>query len=354
MLPVIFGISGHSLTDAERDVFRARPPLGFILFRRNIDNPDQVKKLTASLRELTGRSDTPILIDQEGGRVQRLRPPHWVDLPQAHALGDLYKTNAQAGRDATVLHTRTIAGMLSELGINVVCAPVLDVPVAGAHDVIGNRAFGTDVATVTELGALMARTFLDCGVTPIIKHIPGHGRAGVDSHHACPTVSENRDTLNNTDFAPFKDVAAKIGPRNAWAMTAHIIFTAMGADPVSVSSAAIDALRAQLGIDGVIIPDAIEMDALGGTVATRAVATLRAGCDATMHCSGKFDDIKSIVDVLPDMTDIARARLADAEKARQKGASNVAAWRDDYKKLRALIPDEAAYQYTTHQALNVA
>ncbi len=353
ILPAIFGISGQSLTDAERDLFRERAPFGFILFRRNIDTPEQLKKLTDSLRELTGRADTPILIDQEGGRVQRLRPPHWVDLPHTRALGDLYKKNREAGIKATKLQTQTIAGMIAEAGFTTVCAPVLDVPVPGAHDVIGKRAFAEDVETVVALGTVMTQAFLDCGIMPILKHIPGHGRAIVDSHDVLPVVDAEKAVLDKTDFATFKNVVAAVGPEKLWAMTAHIVFTKIDKNPVSLSEHMVGVLRNDLGISGFIIPDAIEMEALHGTQAERALASLKAGCDVTMHCSGVFDDVKAIAAVLPDMSDKALARFAATEAARKQGAQKTD-WRETYKELRGLITDDENYVYTHHQALSVA
>lgn len=353
MLPVLFGISGKELTAEERELFRAFLPYGFILFRRNIDTPEQTKALTASLRELTGRADTPILIDQEGGRVQRLRPPHWADLPNLQAIGELYEKNKALGIDATKLQAQAIAGMLTELGFNVVCAPVMDVPVAGAHDVIGDRAFSQKPSVVATLATVMAQEFLNCGITPIMKHIPGHGRADADSHYACPVVSADRDELNKTDFLPFKTITQTVTPEILWAMTAHVVFPALDEEPVSVSTKAIKVLRQELGVKGCIIPDAIEMEALGGTLADRALATLKAGCDLTMHCSGKLEDMKAIAAVLPPMTNEAKQRLKEAEAARQQGHKKID-WRDAVERLQSLLTIENAETYKPHEALTIA
>jgi len=353
MYPIILGISGLELTSEERDLFRAFPPFGFILFRRNIDNPEQVKKLTTELRELTGRADTPILIDQEGGRVQRLRPPHWIDLPHMRQIGDLFEKNSLLGMQAVKLQAQIIAGQLSELGFDVVCAPVVDVPVPGAHDVIGDRAFSENVDYVVPLAGEMSKAFLAAGVAPVIKHIPGHGRADADSHYACPVVKTDRATLDETDFKAFRQVAQNVGAEKIWAMTAHVVFTALDEQPVSVSKKAIDFLRKELGITGPIIPDAIEMEALGGTIASRALATINAGCDVTLHCSGKLDDMKAIFEVLPKMTDEAITRFDVAAKARN--AAKPADWRALYQELAKLLEiKDFETGENAHEALTIA
>lgn len=351
MLPVIFGLSGLELTNEERDFFRAFPPFGFILFRRNVDTPEQVKKLVSELRAVVGRNDAPVLIDQEGGRVQRLRPPHWADLPNARMIGNLYKDNPASGLGATTLQAEAIAGMLTELGIDVVCAPVMDLPVEGAHDVIGDRAFAMDVDTITTLTAHMSETFLKYGVMPIMKHIPGHGRAMADSHYECPVVNVGLDELNETDFKIFKDAAAKIGAAHIWSMTAHVVFPALDEKPVSVSKKAIDFLRNELGVIGPIIPDAIEMEALGGTLADRAIATLDAGCDAVLHCSGKLDDMKAIAAVLPEMSDVAIERFAKAAAARKDTPTN---WRNAVETLQQKLEIKTVDGYKSHEALTTA
>lgn len=353
MLPIIFGMSGQELTGDERAFFKEANPFGFILFRRNIDSPEQVKKLTSQLREISGRDDVPILIDQEGGRVQRLRPPHWVDMSDMRTLGDLFAVHALMGMQLVEMHARVIAAQLNELGINTVCAPVLDVPVAGAHDVIGRRAFSQDVNAVIPLGATMAKTYLACGIAPIIKHLPGHGRAEADSHDACPIVTASRETLDEQDFKAFQGVTQQVGAEKLWSMTAHITFKALDDEPVSVSKTAIDVLRNDLGIIGPIIPDAVEMEALGGTLAQRALATIRAGCDASMHCTGDFNDMQKIAAVLPAMTKTALNRFEKAEMARQKDVIETN-WRDLYERLQQNIAIQDEDAYAAHQALTVA
>ena len=353
MLPAILGVSGLSLTPDERDFIRDADPFGFILFRRNIESPEQTTRLIDELSEATdGRRVMPVLVDQEGGRVQRLRPPHWVDLPHVRAIGDLYMRDPEKGILAARLQAQCIAGMLLECGFTTVCAPVLDVPVPGAHDVIGNRAFSEKAETVATLATIMTEEFLHCGLTPILKHAPGHGRATSDSHYACPVVSESCAILDQTDFLPYRQVLKTVDPSTVWAMTAHVVYTDIDAQPVSVSSKAITHLRNGLGLSGLIIPDAIEMEALGGTLVERALATLNAGCDVTMYCAGNLDEAKKIAVALPTMTQEAMGCAEEAEDWRQCNSN--AEWRECYKQLRELIPQQEAYLYEQHQALNVA
>ena len=358
MLPVIFGLSGTALTQEEREFFRGFPPFGFILFRRNIDTPEQVKRLVEDLRACVGRADAPVLIDQEGGRVQRLRPPHWADLPDARSLGDLLASDPEKGERALILQATTIAGMLKELGIDIVCAPVLDIPVEGADDVIGDRAYGVTAAHVTQAATITARTFLQHGITPVIKHIPGHGRASVDSHVSCPVVTASKEVLMKTDFLPFKDVSLAIGAEKIWSMTAHVVFSALDGAPVSVSEKAILAIRQELGFSGPIIPDAVEMNALQGDIAQRALASLAAGCDAVLHCSGNMSEMKKIADALPPMTEYALHRFGLADDARRvQSTSGVVTpdWRQSYAELSALVGNiRKADDYQAHEALTVA
>lgn len=350
MLPAIFGISGPTLTADEVSFIREVNPFGFILFRRNIETPEQTKRLIDVLHDAVKGRACPILIDQEGGRVQRMRPPYWVDLPHVRALGDLYKRNQSQGLQAVRLHTQTIAGMLREVGFNTVCAPVVDVPVEGAHDVIGKRAFATDAETVAVLAEAMIHEFIACGITPIAKHAPGHGRAMADSHYECPVVTVSLAALHETDFAPYKQLAKSPYASATWAMTAHVVYPEIDDKPVSVSKDAITFLRQQLGIQGLIIPDAIEMEALGGTLAERALATLQAGCDVTMHCSGNLQQMKDIAAVLPTSLTPKAVECASVTAH----LSHEIDWRKTYHELKLLIPDSEAYLYTEHHALNVA
>jgi beta-N-acetylhexosaminidase len=287
----IFGLSGTSLTEAEISFFRDQRPWGFILFARNIVDADQVTDLTAALRELTARPNVPILIDQEGGRVQRLRPPLAPNYPPARRLGDLYAQDPQAGLRAVWLMSRLHAFDLAALGINVDCLPVLDVPIEGAHDVIGDRAYGRNAQIVTELGRAAMDGLMAGGVLPVIKHIPGHGRAGVDSHHLLPVVDASLDELRSQDFIPFG------GLREApMAMTAHVVYTALDADnPATTSSRVIsEIIRAEMGFDGLLMSDDLSMKALSEDFEARTSASLAAGCDVVLHCNGQMSEMQAI------------------------------------------------------------
>ncbi len=353
MLPAILGVSGPILTPQERDFIRDANPFGFILFRRNIDNPQQTKHLIESIKEACGGNRyIPFLVDQEGGKVQRLRPPHWVDLPQARAVGDLFVKQPEKGLQAVTYQAEAIAGMLHELGFTAVCAPVMDVPVPGAHDVIGDRAFSERPQIVATLATHMLTEFLRCGMTPIAKHAPGHGRAMADSHYACPIVKEDLKDLIMTDFVPYHHAVQKTDAKDFWTMTAHVVYTAIDELPVSVSSKAIDFMRHEMGLNGLIIPDAIEMEALGGTLYERALATLKAGCDVTLYCAGVLEENIKLAAILPAMTDMAVARARAAEQARDGKPQRP--WKEAAQLLRDLIPQEEAYIYAQHHALNVA
>lgn len=335
MYPIILGISGHTLTNEERELFRAFPPFGFILFKRNIDNPEQVKSLIRDLRELTGRADTPVLMDQEGARVQKLRPPHWVDLPSMGMIGDLFVKNSLLGMQAVKLHAEIIAGQLNELGADVVCGPVVDIVIPGATDVIGDRSFGENADIVVPLASTLAKELLNNGITPIMKHIPGHGRTNLDSHYELPVVDTDKETLNKTDFKAFRQVAQNVGQEKLWAMTAHVQFTALDDMIVSISKKSIDYIRTELGITGPILADNIEMDALGGDFANRALATLAAGCDAFLYCDGSIQETKKVLSVLPKMTEAAKQRFDVAVQAKSKAV--VIDWRKKFEELKNIF-----------------
>lgn len=293
----IFGFSGTALTADERDFFRDVQPYGYIVFARNIDTPDQVKRLTAELRELAGGEALPILIDQEGGRVARLRPPHWRKSPSAAELV-AEAMSVEDARQRVYLNARLLADELRELGITVNCAPVADIPVAGADAIISDRAYGTDAETVATLAAEMARGLTDSGVLPVVKHIPGHGRATVDSHHALPVVDAPLEVLQQTDFAPFKALA-----HLPYAMTAHIIYTAIDPDHcATMSPAVIQIVREQIGFKGLLMTDDLSMNALSGDFAERTRAALAAGCDLILHCNGDMVEMQAIAGVLPTIT----------------------------------------------------
>lgn len=309
----ILGCSGLTLTDQERRFFQAVNPLGFILFARNVDNPDQVRALVRSLREAVGRADAPVLIDQEGGRVQRLKPPHWRKAPAGEPFARLAARDLDAAKDALRLNYRLIGRELAELGIDVDCAPVLDVPVPGAHDVIGDRAFGHTPDMVAALGRAVCDGLLDEGVLPVIKHIPGHGRSMVDSHLDLPVVEATREELEVQDFPPFRALADA-----PWAMTAHVVYKAIDdRAPATTSVRVVDEIiRGIIGFRGVLISDDLSMKALGGRFEDRTRASLDAGCDLVLHCNGDMVEMQAVAAALRPLTDSARERLAVA--ARQK------------------------------------
>lgn len=312
---LILGCAGLAITEAERRLFAATNPLGFILFGRNIDTPDQVRTLVASLRESVGRADAPVLIDQEGGRVQRLKPPHWRKAPPGAPFAALAEHDSDAAKQALRLNFRLIGRELADLGIDVDCAPVLDVPVLGAHDVIGDRAYGTDPAMVADLAREVVEGLLDEGVLPIVKHIPGHGRATVDSHVDLPVVEESAETLEANDFVPFRVLSDA-----PWGMTAHVVYTAFDRDrPATTSPIVInDVIRGRLGFDGVLLSDDLSMKALGGRFEDRSNDSLDAGCDIVLHCNGEMDEMEAVARVARPLTDRALERLARAEARRRR------------------------------------
>jgi beta-N-acetylhexosaminidase len=306
----IVGCSGLELTQEEKAFFRDARPWGFILFKRNIEAPDQVRALTASLRETIGIADAPILIDQEGGRVQRLGPPHWRRYPPGRAYGQAGDPMMQ--REIARLGARLIADDLLSVGINVDCLPVLDVPVPGAHDIIGDRAYANDPATIAVLGRAAAEGLLAGGVLPVIKHMPGHGRAGADSHEALPVVHASRAELEEVDFEPFRVLADM-----PLAMTAHVVYTAIDpAAPATTSPRVMDeVIRASIGFDGLVMSDDLSMKALSGSLRERAAAALAAGCDVALHCNGKLEEMQAVAEAAPALTGVAKLR-ADTALAR--------------------------------------
>jgi beta-N-acetylhexosaminidase len=280
----VFGCAGPDLSPEEAAFFREVQPWGFILFGRNIQTPAQVRALVKALRETVGRPDAPILIDQEGGRVQRLGPPHWQRMPPGRAY-------EKVGLEACRLGGRLIAHDLYALGINVDCAPVLDVPIAGAHDVIGDRAYGSDPRAVAKIARAVAEGLIAGGVAPILKHIPGHGRAGSDSHLDLPVVTGSITELEAHDFAPFRALADL-----PMAMTAHVVYAAIDPErPATTSRTVIDTvIRGMIGFDGLLISDDLSMKALQGDYTSRAVASLEAGCDIVLHCNGVMNEMRAV------------------------------------------------------------
>jgi beta-N-acetylhexosaminidase len=292
----IFGVSGLKLTDAERAFFQRERPVGYILFARNIERPEQVKALVDELRALDTTYSPVVLIDQEGGRVQRLKPPFWRFAPTGLEFGELHARNPRAAFDALRLNMRLIGKELADLGIDVDCAPLLDVPVPGAHDVIGDRAYGTDPDVVGALAPVAAEGLIDAGIVPVIKHMPGHGRATADSHKALPVVDADLATLRATDFKPYTMWAALTPPPLAFAMTAHVIYTAIDPSAPATQSKKVfdEIIRGELRFDGLVMSDDLSMQALAGPYDERAAKSLEAGCDVVLHCNGDLAEMEPV------------------------------------------------------------
>ena len=305
----ISGCATTALTAAERGLFATERPCGLILFRRNIDNPGQVQALVSDFKAAVGTDDVLVLVDQEGGRVQRLRPPHWRKMPPAQVFGDLYATDKDAGRRAAFAAARLMAAELHDLGINVDCTPCIDVRQVGAHDIIGDRAFSTDPKTVAVLGREVMNGMLAGGVLPVIKHVPGHGRALADSHKSLPHIDVSRDALEKVDFLPFREL------RDApLAMTAHVLLPAYDErNPATLSPAIMkEVIRDQLGLTGLIMTDDICMKALSGRPGELTRAVVDAGCDVALHCSGKFDEMVDVAGAAPDLSGESLIRFEKA------------------------------------------
>lgn len=305
-LPIIYGFSGATLTAQEIEFFKKSQPVGFILFSRNIESAAQVKALTKSLREVAGYDEVPILIDQEGGRVARIKPPIMKEYKPAKHFGDMALTDIEEAVEAVYENYLALGQELSALGINVDCAPVADLFFADADNVIGDRSFGSDPTIVTQLCDAACLGLMDAGVQAIVKHIPGHGRAKCDSHKELPVVTTDLKTLEKTDFRVFKALSFL----GVWAMTAHIKFDALDSENcVTESQKAIDYIRNELGYqDNVILSDDLSMKALKGSAGENAVNALLAGCDLVLHCSGdmaEMEDIYALVTKLDESMDEA-------------------------------------------------
>lgn len=305
---LITGISGFELTADERAFLRETRPWGFILFKRNVDNPAQVVRLVEELRAAVDRPDAPVLIDQEGGRVQRLGPPHWPAYPRGSDFSALYDQAPEDGLTAARLSARLIAADLADLGITVDCLPLADVPVEGADAVIGDRAYGTNPDKVAAIARAVTQGLEQGGVLPVLKHIPGHGRATADSHHRLPTVDTPREDLERSDFAAFRRLADL-----PMAMTAHVVFSAIDPAQPATTSATIIArvIRDGIGFQGLLMSDDVSMNALAGTIAERTAASVKAGCDVVLHCNGKLDEMRQVASEVPVLAGQALAR-ADA------------------------------------------
>jgi beta-N-acetylhexosaminidase len=305
MIPAIFGLSGPHLTAEERAFFREADPAGYILFGRNCVDPAQLRALTDDLRSIHGRDRLLVSIDQEGGRVARLRPPHWAPYPAGAAFETLYDIAPASAIEAARANACAMGLELAAMGITVDYHPPLDLRVPGAHDVIGDRAFGSDPVQVAALGRAVLEGLAAGGVTGCIKHMHGHGRTDVDTHKALPTVTASAAELE-ADLSPFRTLnQALIG------MTGHLVFTAWDAEnPATLSEAVIrDVIRGQIGFEGLLLTDDIDMEALGGTIPERAARAHAAGCDIILNCWGKMADMAGICDVLPAMPPATAARL---------------------------------------------
>jgi beta-N-acetylhexosaminidase len=332
MRAFITGVAGAALTDEERRFLGDAQPWGFIVFARNIAGPEQLRRLIAELRATVGR-DAPVMIDQEGGRVARLRPPDWPEYPPGAAYGALFDLDRDAGLAAARLGGRLIACDLADLGIDVDCLPIADVPAAGADAVIGDRAYGTEPGKVAAIARAIAEGLADGGVLPVLKHIPGHGRATADSHKRLPVVTAERATLETTDFAAFRPLAGlPLG------MTAHVVFSALDPiAPATTSPAIVEGvIRDSIGFRGLLMSDDISMGALSGSISERSAAAIAAGCDVVLHCNGELAEMRDVAAAVPALagTPAVRAKAALARRQPPK-PMDVAASRAEFARLLA-------------------
>ena len=312
------------LSGEEADLFARWNPLGFILFARNVRDPGQVAALVRDLRQAVGRDDAPVLVDQEGGRVQRLRPPAWRAAPAASRFAGLHASDPAAACEAARLNARLIAAECLALGIDVVCSPCADVPAPGSHDVIGDRAHGRDPGTVAALAGAVAEGLMDLGATPVMKHMPGHGRARADSHKELPVVDASIEDLREVDAAPFRALAGAI----PWGMTAHVLFRAIDAErPATISPACIGFIRREIGFDGLLLSDDLGMEALGGSPLERAIAALAAGCDVALHCDGVLATACELLPAIPALGEEGMRRLSSSRRrVSRRVAAEVPRW----------------------------
>ena len=337
--PVIFGCAGTILTEEERDFFSGIDPYGFILFRRNISEPDQLRQLTSSLRDSVRDPCVPIFVDQEGGRVDRLGPPHWSARPPALVLASRFQEDLEAACRAIRLNSRLMARDLVDCGISVSCMPVLDLALDTGHEVIGDRAYAADPQTVARCGLAACQGLQDCEVLPVIKHIPGHGRATVDSHHALPKIDVSVEQLTGTDFVPFR--ALREMPM---AMTAHVLLSDVDPVlPVTLSAKVIsDVIREEIGFDGLLITDDISMSALAGTLAYRARKALGAGCDLVLHCNGVLAEMREIAEAVETMSVATTERAARCTRSGVGEGSRID-FETDSIELKSLMADGRSY-----------
>lgn len=318
---IILDPVGPTLSVEEKALFRDHDPHGFILFQRHCETPDQVKRLVNDLRESVGREDAPILIDQEGGSVARLREPEFTEFPSALKFRQMAKTDLELAESAVFDNAVDMARQLDELGINVNCTPVLDIPVEGSHEFLAaKRVYGDDPETVIALGRKVCEGHLQNGVTPILKHIPGHGRATVDSHLDLPNISAVYADLQMRDFKPFIELSKECWMPGVWAMTAHVIYQDIDPQNPGTLSAKIiqDIIRDEIGFDGVLIADDVSMKALRGDMPELARRTLDAGCDLTLLCNQDFEMNRRVLENTPELRQESAKRLQTAEDIRQR------------------------------------
>jgi len=310
----ITGVAGTNLSAEERSFIATERPWGFILFKRNVADPAQVTALTNQLRDAVGEPNAPVLIDQEGGRVQRLSPPHWPLYPPGAVFGSLYDIDAALGLRAALLSARLIGDDLAELGVTVDCLPLADVPVAGADAVIGNRAYGTEPTKVSAIARAVTVGLAQGGILPVLKHIPGHGRATADTHFRLPVVDTSQAELEKTDFAAFRPLVDL-----PMAMTAHVVFSAYDpAHPATTSATMIETvIRGLIGFQGLLMSDDVSMNALAGSIAERTRAIFAAGCDLVLHCNGKLDEMREVASETPELSGKALIRAERALASRK-------------------------------------
>jgi beta-N-acetylhexosaminidase len=310
----ITGVSGPELSAAEREFIRVERPWGFILFKRNIETPAQVIRLVGELRGAMGQPDAPVLIDQEGGRVQRFGPPHWPVYPPGAVFGVLYDIDPALGLSAARLSARLMAADLLELGVTVDCLPLADLPVAGADAVIGNRAYGTEPGKVAAIARAVTQGLEQGGVLPVLKHIPGHGRATADTHFRLPEVDTSKAELERTDFAAFQPLADL-----PMAMTAHVVFSALDpAQPATTSATIIQqVIRGVIGFQGLLMSDDVSMNALAGSIAERTRAIIAGGCDMVLHCNGDLGEMREVAAETPELSGEALERAGRALASRR-------------------------------------
>jgi beta-N-acetylhexosaminidase len=311
----ITGVTGTELRADEREFIAAERPWGFILFKRNVDDPAQVSSLVDALRGAVGDPGAPVLIDQEGGRVQRLGPPYWPVYPPGAAFGRLYDIDSSLGLAAARLSARLIADDLTRIGVTVDCLPLADVPVAGADAVIGDRAYGTEAGKVAAIARAVADGLVEGGILPILKHIPGHGRATADTHFKLPVVDTAEAELKRSDFAAFQALADL-----PMAMTAHVVFSAFDATHPATTSAKMvgQLIRGFIGFQGLLMSDDVSMNALAGSIAERTRAVFTAGCDIVLHCNGKMDEMRQVAAETPEVSGPALERANRALAARRQ------------------------------------